>query len=149
MWLTKNLIDDDIVLLHGDLLFDRKLIKFLLKAERNSVLVNKKMKLLKKDFKAVIKNGRIIKIGTDFFGSDVFPSFPLYKFFRKDFLFWLNSCKKYIEKGETNIYAEDVFNEISNKILLYPLYFDDELCMEIDTVEDVKKAEKTVTNTQS
>ena len=37
-------------------------------------------------------------------------------------------------------YAEDAFNEISDNLILRPLYFDDELCMEIDTMEDLNIA---------
>ena len=41
-----------------------------------------------------------------------------------------------------NIYAETVFNEISDDLLLFPLYFDDELCMEIETEEELEIAER-------
>ncbi len=64
----------------------------------------------------------------------------MYKFSKDDFLFWLNECGVYIRKGEVNIYAENVFNEISNELLIYPLYFNDELCMEIDTKEELEIA---------
>jgi len=59
-------------------------------------------------------------------------------------LFWLNECEQYIRKGEVNIYAENVFNAISDELLLYPLYFDDELCMEIDTKEELEIAERMI-----
>ena len=39
-----------------------------------------------------------------------------------------------------NSYAEDAFNEISDKVMLRPLYFDEGFCMEIDTVEDLEIA---------
>lgn len=142
MWLTKKLIDDDIILLHGDLLFDKRLLERMINKKENCVLVNKKMKLPEKDFKAVIEDNRVIKIGTKFFGKNAFACFPMYKFFKKDFLLWLNECEKYIEKGNVKIYAEDVFNKISNKVLLHPMYFNNEICMEIDTKENVKRAEK-------
>jgi len=146
MWLTKKLIDDNIILLHGDLLFDKKLLEMMINKKENCVLVNKKIKLPEKDFKAVIKNGRVEKIGTEFFGKNAFACFPMYKFSREDFLLWLDECEKYIMKGRVNIYAENVFNEISNMMLLYPLYFDGEVCMEIDTKEDIEKAERAMEN---
>ena len=140
MWLTKKLIDDNIILLHGDLLFDKKLLEMMINKKENCVLVNKKIKPTKKDFKAVIENGRVEKIGTEFFGKNVYACFPMYKFSKKDFLMWLDECEKYIREGKTNIYAEDAFNEISNDAILYPLYFNKELCMEIDTMEDFEIA---------
>jgi len=140
IWLTKEFIDDDLILLHGDLLFEKKLLEKLIDEKGNHVLVNKKIEVPEKDFKAVIVNDRVVKIGIEFIGKNAFACLPMYKFSKSDFLFWLNECGEYIEKGEVNIYAENVFNEISNELLLYPLYFDDELCMEIDTKEELEIA---------
>ncbi|KAF5432948.1 phosphoenolpyruvate phosphomutase [Candidatus Methanophagaceae archaeon] len=146
MWLTKEFIDDDIILLHGDLVFDRKLLERLIAENGNRVLVNKKIRVPDKDFKAVIVNDRVNKIGVEFSGKNAFACLPLYKFSKEDFLFWLNESEQYIERGEVNIYAENVFNDISDDLLLYPMYFDDELCMEIDTKEELEMAERIIKN---
>ena len=141
MWLTKKLIDDDIILLHGDLLFDKKLLDYLInKKYTNCVLVNRRIKVPKKDFKAVIENDRVVKIGVEFFGENTFFSAPLYKFSKLDFLYWIDETEKFIERGYVKSYAENVFNKISDKIILQPVYFDEEFCMEIDTKEDLEKA---------
>ena len=141
MWLTKELIDDDIILLHGDLLFDEKLLERLINENcGNCVLVNRKMKAPEKDFKAVIENDRVIKIGVEFSGENAFFSAPLYKFSKLDFLYWLDEIEKFIEKGDVKSYAEGAFNKISDRIILRPLYFDDELCTEIDMMEDLEMA---------
>lgn len=141
MWLTKKFIDDDVILLHCDLLFDKSLMKKLISKEGNHVLVNKKVELPDKDFKAVIKDGRVVKIGVEFYGENTFACFPMYKFSEKDFLIWLNEIEKYVKRGKVNIYSEDVLNTILHRVLLYPLYFSDKLCMEIDTKEDMEIAE--------
>jgi phosphoenolpyruvate phosphomutase len=148
MWLTKRLIDDDIILIHGDLLFERKLLERLISEKHaNCVLVNKEIKPPpEKDFKAIIENGRVIKIGVEFSGENTYFSAPLYKFSKPDFLYWLNEIEKFVKKGDLKIYAESVFNEISNKILLRPLYFTKEFCMEIDTKEDLEIARSLLTH---
>ena len=142
MWLTKEFIDDEIILLHGDLLFEKRLLERMIDEKGNRVLVNKKIEVPEKDFKAVIVNDRVIKIGIEFFGENAFACLPMYKFSKGDFLFWLNECEQYIEKGDVNIYAENVFNDISDELLIYPLYFNDELCMEIDTKDELEIAER-------
>ena len=143
LWLTKNLIDDAVVLLHGDLYFETTLLKSLLNEKHgNCVLVNRKIKPPEKDFKAVIKNGRVFRIGIEFRGENTFFLAPLYKFSKLDYLFWLNEIEKSIKKGETKIYAENIFNRISDRIQLYPVYFTDEMCLEIDTKEDLEIAKK-------
>jgi phosphoenolpyruvate phosphomutase len=142
MWLTKNYIDDDIILLHGDLLFEKKLLEKLIHSKYpNCVLVNKKIKPPEKDFKAKIKNNKVVKISVELFGEDAFFCAPLYKFSKMDFLYWLNEIEKSVKVGNLKIYAEDVFNNISDRIVLRPVYFTKELCMEIDTKEDLEVAE--------
>jgi choline kinase len=141
MWLAKSLVDDDVILLHGDLLFERKLLERLVDEKyANCVLVNRKIKPPKKDFKAVIENNRVVKIGVEFSGENVFFSAPLYKFSKSDFLSWLNEIEVFVKKGDLKIYAEGVFNGISDKIILYPVYFAEEICLEIDTKEDLELA---------
>jgi len=142
MWLTREFIDDDIILLHGDLLFEKKLLERMIDEKGNRVLVNKKIEVPEKDFKAVIVNDRVIKIGIEFIGKNAFACLPMYKFSKSDFLFWLNECEQYIRKGVVNIYAENVFNNISDVLFIYPLYFNDELCMEIDTKDELEIAER-------
>jgi phosphoenolpyruvate phosphomutase len=114
----------------------------MLSIEDNLVSVNKKIKVPEKDFKAVIENDRVVKIGVDFSGKNAFFSLPLYKFCKKDFLIWMYEIEKEIKDGNLDIYAEDAFNKISDEIALKPLYFDDEFCMEIDTMEDLKTIRK-------
>lgn len=141
MWLARESIDDDIILLHGDLLFERRLLEKLIDQKfSNCVLVNKEIKPPKKDFKAVIENNRVVKIGVEFSGKNAFFSAPLYKFSKLDFMMWLDKIDRAIKEGNLNIYAESVFNKISDKILLRPLYFSEEFCMEIDNKEDLEAA---------
>ena len=90
--------------------------------------------------KARIKNGRVTEIGVDVFGNNVGFCLPLFKFLEKDFKIWMEKIDEFIKKGKTNRYAEDAFNEISDKIKLSPLYYEKEFAMEIDDFEDLKKA---------
>ena len=141
MWLTKGLIDDDIILLHGDLLFEKKLLEKLINEKHaNCVLVNREIRPPEKDFKAVIENNRVIKIGVEFSGKNAFFSAPLYRFSKSDFLYWLDEIEKFVKKSNLKIYDESVLNEISDKIILHPIYFTEEFCMEIDTKEDLEIA---------
>jgi choline kinase len=72
----------------------------------------------------------------------LFFSAPMYKFSKSDFLRWLDEIEKFVKKRNLKIYSESVLNEISDKIILRPLYFTEEFCMEIDTKEDLDIAEK-------
>ena len=141
LWLTKDLVDDDIVLLHGDLIFDSVLIGKLLEARGNRVLVNRYMLSPEKDFKALIERGRVVQIGVNLSGPGTFFCAPMYKFSKSDFLLWLDKIEVFVRQGEVDCYAEDAFNEISDKVLLRPLYFK-EFCMEIDTRADLERTRR-------
>lgn len=131
------------ILLHADVVFDMCLLENLIKSSfTNCVPVKKLTELPEKDFKAVVKDERVTKIGVEFFGNDAYFSIPFYKVSQEDFLFWLEEIETFIKKGDTNIYAENVFNEISHRLALHPLRYHDEFCMEIDTIEDLLIARK-------
>jgi phosphoenolpyruvate phosphomutase len=141
LWLTKGLVDDDIILLHGDLIFDSVLIKKLLDARGNRVLVNRHMLSPEKDFKALIKRGRVVRIGVNLSGPGTSFCAPMYKFSKADFLLWLHKIEDFVMRGKVDCYAEDALNEISDDVLLGPLYFK-EFCMEIDTKADLEKTRR-------
>ena len=141
LWLTKGLVDEDIILLHGDLLFDSVLIQKLLEARGNRVLVNRQVLSPEKDFKALIKRGRVVRIGVNLSGPGTFFCAPLYRFSKADFLLWLDKIEDFVRQGKVDCYAEDAFNEISAEVLLRPLYFK-EFCMEIDTRADLEKTRR-------
>ena len=141
----KNLIDSDVLLLHGDLLFEKILIGKLIETRDNRVLVNREVKPPEKDFKALIENNMVIKIGVDLSGPNAYFCAPMYKFSKADFMRWLAEIDDFIKQGKVNCYAEDAFNEISDKIALYPLYLE-EFCMEIDAADDLEKARRLFKN---
>jgi len=141
LWLAKDIIgNDDIILLHGDLIYNSKLMEHIINQNRTSALIKRDLPYPEKDFKARIKNGLIAEIGVKVFGNDARFCAPVYKFLNSDFKILLNEMDKFIKDGKVNSYAEDAFNVISDQIKLYPLYFDNELCMEVDDFEDLEKA---------
>lgn len=143
MWVArKEILGNDIILLHGDMVYDYKLMKKVVKENKSSAMVNIEIPVPEKDFKARLKNGRIIEIGTKIFDEDCFAFMPIYKLMQKDVKLWFERIGAFIKRGETSVYAENAFNEISDKLLLYPLYYTSETCMEVDNYEDLEKAKK-------
>jgi len=147
LWLTKDFIkDDDVILLHGDLIYDFQLMKKIVRADKTSVLVKQGREVPEKDFKARIKNGLITKIGVDIFGKDARFCVPLYKILKTDFEKWIKKIGDFVKEGKNNCYAENAFNEISDQIQLHPLYYNKESAMEIDDFEDLEKAKRIFKN---
>ncbi len=144
MYNAKNDLDDDIVLMHGDLVFDEDVLRDLLDREESSMTVSSTLPLPEKDFKAVIKNGEIKKVGIEFF-EDAMAAQPLYKFNRKDFAKWMESIKTFCERGVTNCYAENALNVITDELVLTPFDVEDRLCNEIDNPDDLRVVSDRVT----
>ncbi|MBC8373130.1 MAG: phosphocholine cytidylyltransferase family protein [Planctomycetes bacterium] len=141
MWLAGRVISDDVLLLHGDLVFDPSLLDKLLDgASENGVLVRRTGELPEKDFKAIVNEDRVKRISVDADGADARFCAPFYKLSRGAFVAWCDRMTDFIENGRTGCYAEEALNKILDDVFLPPIYYDDEFCMEIDTLDDLKIA---------
>lgn len=132
----KELAEEDILLMHGDLVFENKVLDILLSDSGSGMVVSSTLDLPQKDFKAVLQDGRIKKIGIDFFDQSLAAQ-PLYKLEAKDFSIWLRKIEEYCQNGNVTCYAENAFNDISDEMELKPVDITDMLCSEIDTVADL------------
>lgn len=138
----EDVVDEDIIFMHGDLVCDSSLIKKMIKDERkNLALTHIDPDSVSKDFKAIVENGIIKKISVGIRGNLVMP---LYKFSKESFRDWLDSINILIGEGQINIHAEEAIEFCAYKIKLKPLYYKEELCMEVDNQEDLKKAESMI-----
>lgn len=135
--------DDDIILMHGDLVFENLVMEAVLNSETSCMAVSSTLPLPEKDFKAVIKNNQIAKVGIEFF-DDAMAAQPLYKIKKEDWLVWLKKIEEYCENDNRKCYAENAFNEVSDKCKIYPCDVKDMLCAEIDTPEDLEVVSKRV-----
>ena len=137
----EQLKDDDIILMHGDLVFESQVMEAVVDSPVSCMAVSSTLPLPEKDFKAVIRNGQITKVGIEFF-DDAMAAQPLYKILKDDWLVWLNNIEKYCEADNRKCYAENAFNEVSGQCKIYPCDVKDMLCAEIDTPEDLAVVSK-------
>lgn len=133
----EHLRNDDIILMHGDLVFENLVMEAVVDSPNSCMVVSSSLPLPEKDFKAVVTNGRIEKIGIEFF-EHAMAAQPLYKIKKEDWLVWLGNIETFCENNNRECYAENAFNEVSNQCNIYPCDVHDMLCAEIDTPEDLK-----------
>lgn len=129
---------DDIVMMHGDLVFEGKVFNDVVLSDGSCMTVSSTVDLPEKDFKAVINGDKITAVGIEFFENAVTAQ-PLYRLAESDFGMWLDKIDEFCENNNTGVYAENAFNEISDKLNLKPLDVRNELCCEIDTPEDLSE----------
>lgn len=127
---------EDILLMHGDLVFSWEALEGVLSFDGSCVTVSSTLPLPDKDFKAVIENDLVRKVGISYF-NDALACQPLYKLEKADWQIWLDAICRFCESGVTNVYAENALNEVSSQCRLHPLDVKDALCSEIDTPQDL------------
>ena len=136
IYCAREYLDDDILLMHGDLVFENSVFDAVCASETSCMTVSSTLALPEKDFKAVIHDGKVVKVGIEFF-NDAMAAQPLYKLLKKDWQAWLNKIVEFCDSGNTRVYAENALNEIGETLDIYPLDVQNQLCAEIDNPEDL------------
>ena len=132
----ESLRDDDVILMHGDMVFELDVLKKAISNEESCMTVSSTVALPQKDFKVVLKEGKIVAVGIEFFDHAVAAQ-PLYKLLKKDWMGWLEKIREFCVNGKTTCYAENAWNEIADTLCVRPLDVKDALCNEIDNYEDL------------
>ena len=136
IYCAREYLNDDIILMHGDLVFENTVFDAVLESGTSCMTVSSTLPLPEKDFKAVVQNGHLTRIGIDFFNEAVAAQ-PLYKILKNDWKVWMSNIVKFCESEYVKCYAENAFNEVSDRCILYPLDIKNQLCSEIDTSKDL------------
>ncbi len=130
------LANDDILLMHGDLVFENSVLDDILSNERSCMKVSSTIPLPEKDFKAVVCDGLVKSVGIEFF-ENALEAQALYKLNKEDWQQWLDKICEFCETGKRNCYAEVALNQITATCILEALDVKERLCSEIDTPEDL------------
>lgn len=143
IYCAREYLDDDIILMHGDLVFDNRVFDTVVGNKTSCMTVSSTLTLPEKDFKAVIKDGKVLKVGIEFF-DNAMAAQPLYKLLKDDWKIWLDNIIHFCENDNTKCYAENAFNEVSDKCNIQIIDVKDLLCNEIDNPEDLEMVSKKV-----
>ncbi|MBQ9265861.1 MAG: iron-containing alcohol dehydrogenase [Bacilli bacterium] len=145
MYKAREYLDDDILMMHGDLVFDRTLIPNLLKnKEPNTCLINKFKPLPEKDFKGRIIDNELREVGINIFDSDCYAFQPLYKLSKKVIKVWLDNVIRFVENKNINVYAENAFNEVSKGLGIRPVSYHNHFIDEVDNKDDLTRVNKEI-----
>ena len=134
---AKEELHDDILLMHGDLVFENAALDRILQHEGSGMAVSSTLPLPEKDFKAVVKDGIVQKVGIEFFENAVAAQ-ALYKLERPDWEKWLEQIIAFCEAGNDKVYAENALNTLDGAANIAAVDVEDLLCAEIDNPEDLE-----------
>lgn len=127
----------DVLLMHGDLVLETSVYKDLLACSDSVMATDATLPLPEKDFKAKLRDGRIVAVGVSLSGADCVACQPAYRLRAADFSQWQQSIAAFVARGETGVYAENAFNALDGALPLRPLPLNGRLCCEIDNPEDL------------
>ena len=136
IYCAREYLDDDIILMHGDLVFENEVFDQLVSSPVSCMTVSSTLPLPEKDFKAQIKDGMIIKVGVNIF-NEAMEAQALYKLLRDDWNIWLRNICEFCERGNTKVYAEEALNDLNGAANITALDVKNLLCAEIDDAEDL------------
>ena len=137
MFLARDYINDDMLFLHGDLVFDRKLVRDMIDcSDKDCATVNFSKKLPEKDFKGRVKDGRVLEVSVNIFDADCYAFQPFYKLQKATASAWIGKVVHFISDGKDKCYAENALNEIFAALNVQAFAYDDYYIEEIDNAED-------------
>jgi choline kinase len=148
LWMTKDYVKDEMLLLDSDILFDKRIITKLLETNHeNCLAVNVTEKLDEEQIKVIVDGeGRIMQIGKEIeIRKSLGESIGIEKF-SKNYLSELYNIldRKIVKESNVNEFYEASFQEIIDKNdkrnSIYSVNVSEYECMEIDTVEDYNHA---------
>jgi choline kinase len=140
MYLAREHMDDDLVFLHGDLVFDRRLVRDVLACPQpNTATVNFAKALPEKDFKGRIRDGRLQEVSIHIFDENCYAFQPFYKLEKSVVQAWLGEVERFIARGEDKCYAENALNNLLPNLDVRAFSYEGYYIDEIDNLADYER----------
>ena len=138
IYCAREYLDDDIILMHGDLVFENEVFDRVVTSPVSCMTVSSTLPLPEKDFKAVLDGKLIRKVGIEFFENAVAAQ-PLYFLRQNDWMRWLEKIVEFCEAGNVKVYAENALNELDGAAGIHAFDVGERLCGEIDNPQDLER----------
>lgn len=140
MYLAREFITGDLLMLHGDLVFDKALASAVLDSPFPSLgCVNRSKALPEKDFKARISDGCIREVSVSIFDENCFTFQPFYKLCASDVAAWIARVEEFIGSGKDQCYAENAMNELFPHLSVREFDYSGYYVDEVDTSDDLAR----------
>lgn len=141
LWLARDeLGGGDVLMLHGDLVFDANYVASLLALPGGSYgSVDPSLPLPAKDFKARVADGEVLEVGVDTWGDGCVAFQAMYRLTEDAVRLWLDRVGDYVKRGETGVYAENAANEVFADMHVVAHPYTRHVLEEVDTPEDLKR----------
>lgn len=145
-----NMADSSFIMMNADVFFDASVITRLLDFKSDNAIVVDIGRYLDESMKIVEKNGRVVEISKSIEPNDSFgTSIDVYKFSTEGGKIFFNKCAYYIEKkNKKNLWSEVALNDTIKELIFRACPIDGKWT-EIDTYDDLAKAQALFSKRQS
>ena len=145
MYLAREHFTGDLLMLHGDLVFNKRLAQDIIASEIPSLgCVNRDKPLPEKDFKARVVDGRIHEVSISIFDDNCFAFQPFYKLSAEDAAAWIGQVEAFIEAGENQCYAENAMNQIFPQRQVKAFGYEEYFVDEVDNADDLRRVSEQI-----
>ena len=143
MWFAKDFMDqdDDMLILNGDLFFEDTMLEKLIKTPKSPLFLSDSSRIDNADYRFYWENDRLLKFGKELSNEETSGEYVgIAKIEKKDMKIMRAQLEYLIDKGEYNMWWEDVFYSLveTNK----PIYIEDingSFWAEVDFIEDYER----------
>lgn len=140
MYLARKHLDDDLLMLHGDLVFNAGALAGLIADQRPDLgMVDEQQPQPEKDFKARVVGGVIREVSVSISDADCHAFQPLYKLSRRAMKVWLDRVVSFVESDNKGVYAENALNEVAAEAAIAPFSYSGHSVNEVDTPDDLAR----------
>jgi choline kinase len=142
LWTARNELDDDILLMYSDILFNEKIIKKILDCEGDIALAVDTSTVDKEAEKVIIENGLILEISkTNFDVKQADAEYiGLAKFSKKGAKILIKEMERAVRKNINTYFIETIKNIINKNIKIMACDITGEKWIDIDFPEDLERA---------
>ena len=140
MYKASEYLNDDFILLHGDLVFNESLLfKVVYSGKQDIVTINRTKALPEKDFKGRIIDGKLEEVSINIFDDNCYALQPMYKLSKDTLAKWVEKTKEFVESGNTGVYAENAFNTILPNLDVKEFSYETDFIDEVDNPNDLER----------
>ncbi len=150
LWMARKIINEPFLLLESDLIFDNSLLGAMLLPDR--IAVAKKQSWMNGTCVTINQSQQVkaffLTGNAESFDEVKYKTVNIYSISLKSWSGIVKRLDKHISDGRVNDYYEIIFSEMiaDGSLSLKNVSFDGKLWYEIDTIEDLAKAEKLLRN---
>lgn len=139
-WFAKDFMDDDMIILNGDVYFERSILEQILSEELSPVLFSDETRKEEADYKFYYENNKLIKYGKELVGKDITGEYVgIARINKKHMDMFKNRLNMLIENQKHDIWWENVLYSLSQEQDIHVKDVEGKFWAEVDYIEDYER----------